>query len=174
MAVTQCAYVCCRVRREARCRAKMMEQTWWTRPASIYLGPVIAGTALRAPKNTSRGAETRLSIQRTTRTLAHAEVFVLLVRVVPSTAARVVLGQNTRPAGPRSFAEAWLPSLCAATAEHATPTRRNISFVESLAQPSFGALAILCCNAACYSKSEEAALRLILTKPNQFTPTRKR
>jgi hypothetical protein len=136
-----------------------MEQTWWTRPASIYLGPVIAGTALRAPKNTSRGAETRLSIQRTTRTLAHAEVFVLLVRVVPSTAARVVLGQNTRPTGRLLQQKAWLPRLWLRllVARNAVPYSYNRKLL--LAQPSFGALHFFAVTQL--HRQKEASLRLI-------------
>ena len=63
--------------------------------------------------------------------------------LVAGTDARVVLGQNMLPAGPLRRGWLWLPSLCAATALPSTRHRRRTIGLESLAQPSFGALAIL-------------------------------
>ena len=94
--------------------------------------------------------------KNTTRTIERSDVS---VSFVSSTAARVVLGQKTRPQGRSSFpsigSQGW---LALAACEHATPIAVQTIGVESLSQPSFGALHFFAVTRLLQAKSRGGSL----------------
>ena len=114
---------------------------------------------LSARPKTPAGARRRLSIQTETRTKTLASPSAIdpcLTHLMHD--GRVVLGQNTRLAGYRFSQHKLAAKAFAAAAVHATPTPGRTIGVESLSQPSFGALHFFAVTRLLQAKSRGGSL----------------